>query len=1266
MGDGGEQLSAEVPWLPPATFDGYKLIRPLGSGGMGQVYLGHDLLLDRPVAIKFIAHADDGGRRLRRFLIEGRTLARIVHPNVVLMFRVGVVDGRPFLVSEYVTGSSLDRQQAPVPWRRVLDIGIGLARGLVAVHAAGIIHRDIKPANVMLTAEGGVKLIDFGLAKLVDLGSVAASPMIQAVAAFGDGQRMPEATESEGEGGGHSELTPSLATRLGAAVGTRRYMSPERLAGAEADIRSEVFALGCVLHELLWGWLPGDAHADRVIASGGQIPAELRGVLERCLDLDPARRPASVETVLMSLEALTDDAVAGETPSGNPYRGLEAFDSDHRALFLGRSSEVRAIVERLRNEGVVVVAGDSGVGKSSLCKAGVLPRIAEAGLLPRREALVVRLTPGRDPMNRLSHALGEVLREPPAVVGEQLSGAPVELLRALGRCCGDKTVVLFVDQTEELFTLAAPEEARLFGEVLAALALSGSQFRVLATVRGDFLARFAALPEIGPEVARGPYLLRPLAPDKLREVIVGPARRTGVSFASTETVSELVRSTLGSEGSLPLLQFTLAELWEARDRASNVIRADALATLGGVDGALERHADRVLRSLPPVGLVVARRLLTRLVTRQRTRASLAKADLDEVAPEPYATLEALIAGRLIVARGTDELATYELAHEALIRRWPTLSAWLEEDAVENVALERLTLATTEWERQGRHREDLWRGRQLTAISTIDAARVPARQRIFLDACQAQARRAKLIRLAVPMLLFCVVGATYLAIRLRARAEIDATAGRSIEDARRFEAAAWSKDSEAAQLRVSAFHLFDEGAGLTGRTPAEAIWPKAEELWARVLELESTAEAGHARASTALEAALFIDGGRSDVRDELAKLLARRLALAARMHNRDSERELSARLDALTPGQGSPAVRQGSLSSLSIQGGDVGVKLSIAPYVTDGSGRLVAGAGHALAGQGREVMPSGSYLLTAEGPGGERLRLPLTLERGRERTITIPRVGLWAAPPGFLLVPAGEAMVGTEEEGVRSALDVPPQHEVSVAAFLIGQFEVTFAEYVVWLDELAPAEQARHAPHTRSELGSVELDRVQGRSWTLLLQPTNHRYRAGWDEPMRYAGRTARTVQDWRRFPVTGISFEDASAYATWLSDSGRVKGAHVCTEIEWEIAARGADGRVFTTGAQLLAQDANFDLTYGGTDLAFGPDEVGSHPESASPFGVEDLHGNAHEMVASSRWNEVVATRGGSWYCDRVQQRLDNRFRRIPTVRDNQTGFRVCGAAATR
>src|SRR3954470_5203426 len=159
----GPSRSLEA-WARPDSFDDYRLVRRLGMGSGGLVYLAQDRLLDRAVSVKFLRALD--AESLARFMVEARAAARVQHPNVVTLYRVGRLGDRPFLVNEYAPGTPLDRVPKPVGWEKALSYALDLCRGLSAAHRPGVLHRDLKPANAVLTEAGEVKLLDFGLAKL--------------------------------------------------------------------------------------------------------------------------------------------------------------------------------------------------------------------------------------------------------------------------------------------------------------------------------------------------------------------------------------------------------------------------------------------------------------------------------------------------------------------------------------------------------------------------------------------------------------------------------------------------------------------------------------------------------------------------------------------------------------------------------------------------------------------------------------------------------------------------------------------------------------------------------------------------------------------------------------------------------------------------------------------------------------------------------------------------------------------------------------------
>jgi eukaryotic-like serine/threonine-protein kinase len=270
----------------------YDVIRPLGWGGMAEVYLTVDRLLGREVAVKVIRErfAEDE-RFVTRFRREARAAASLSHPNVVAVHDVGVHEGSPFIVMEHVPGRTLAellRDNGPMPPGRVAEIGEAVARALGAAHAAGIVHRDVKPGNVMITADGRVKVLDFGIARALRWTPLTDTPAVQ---------------------------------------GTAEYMAPEYVKGDGADPRSDIYSLGVVLYELLAGRPPftGDSplqvaykHLEEAPASPDAVrpglPANLTAVVMRCLAKHPGDRYRRAEGLAADLGRLQAGRPAATAP----------------------------------------------------------------------------------------------------------------------------------------------------------------------------------------------------------------------------------------------------------------------------------------------------------------------------------------------------------------------------------------------------------------------------------------------------------------------------------------------------------------------------------------------------------------------------------------------------------------------------------------------------------------------------------------------------------------------------------------------------------------------------------------------------------------------------------------------------------------------------------------------------------------------------------------------------------------------------------------
>jgi eukaryotic-like serine/threonine-protein kinase len=281
---------------PGTKLGHYELLSQVGAGGMGEVYRAQDTRLNRVVAVKVLlgsaAGADAG--LLRRFEQEARTLAALNHPNILAVHDLGSVDGTPYLVSEFLEGETLRAKlnAGPLPVRRAIEYALGIADGLAAGHSKGVVHRDIKPANIFLIRDGRIKILDFGLAKLV--------------------------APAGGLENAETLLTRDDRTVAGTVLGTVGYMSPEQVRGEPVSAATDIFSFGAVFYEMLSGKraFKRDSAAEtmtailreeppELAASGWSGPPALQRIVERCLEKDPERRFQSARDLSFAIESVS-------------------------------------------------------------------------------------------------------------------------------------------------------------------------------------------------------------------------------------------------------------------------------------------------------------------------------------------------------------------------------------------------------------------------------------------------------------------------------------------------------------------------------------------------------------------------------------------------------------------------------------------------------------------------------------------------------------------------------------------------------------------------------------------------------------------------------------------------------------------------------------------------------------------------------------------------------------------------------------------------
>ncbi len=756
---------------------GYELRESVGAGGFGAVYRAYQPAVKREVAIKIILpkyanHPDF----IRRFESEAQLVARLEHIHIVPLYDYWREPDSAYLVMRWLRGGSLRGALQRGAWEiqditRLFD---QIASALTVAHRQGVIHRDIKPDNILLDQDNNAYLADFGIAK--DL--------------------------SEPEG----------ASEEGMITGSPAYLSPEQILGQQLSPQCDLYSLGIVAYEMLTGEKPFSTQTTLsdllqkhlkeplppLLTRRPDLPLSAEVVLQRATAKDPNQRfpnalamaaalrealcvvnppdlkqrtsPAPATDGELTLREATSDftAIAGLEPP-NPYKGLRAFEVADADDFFGRAALVDRLVERLQSDSprFLAVIGPSGCGKSSLVKAGLVPALRGNALVGSSRWFYADMTPGPRPLEALADALLRVATRAPADLLAELRADTDGLSRVVDQLLpgADGEFFLVIDQFEEVFTQVEDETERAhFLDCLQAAALDRrGRLRVVITLRADFYDRPLLYPDFGDLVRKHTEVVLPLSPEELEQAIVGPANRVGLAL-QPGLVTAILNDVGEQPGTLPLLQYALTELFEHRDALTMTL--SAYRKSGGVLGALARRADELYNTFDAPGQAVVEQLMLRLVTpgegTEDTRRRVFTTELSSIAPDGQVLERALntFGKYRLLTFDRDPITrspTVEVAHEALIRTWDRLRAWLNTSRDDLLMHRRLIAATADWLEAGRDTSFLltgsrleqfesWSGESRLALNQeekdylADSVKVRAERRALDEARKAHAER----------------------------------------------------------------------------------------------------------------------------------------------------------------------------------------------------------------------------------------------------------------------------------------------------------------------------------------------------------------------------------------------------------------------------------------------------------------------------------------------------------------------------------------------
>ncbi|MGD2076894.1 MAG: protein kinase [Chloroflexota bacterium] len=757
----GGELKPSLSELYREHIRGYELGECIGTGHVGAVYRAYQPIIARNVAIKIIrpqfASRPDF---IRRFETEARTVARLEHPHIVPLFDFWREPKGAYLVMRWLRGGNLQDELAAGPWpvepcARLVE---QISAALTVAHHQGVVHRDVKPANILLDDAGNAYLSDFGIATMIETAEANEPPK------------------------------PDYIT------GSLGYLSPEAARGSVVTPVTDVYSLGVVIYQLLTGRHPFpdlspqaliQKHLSDPLPNVGALRPELPPAVDEVIQQATAKAPKDrFEDALSLARAFRQALGFSRRPppilaqeiedQPNPYRGLHAFQEEDAPYFFGREGLIGRLVSRLSetSEGarLLAVVGPSGSGKTSVIKAGLLPALRNGAVPGSEKWYVVDQSPGIHPLEEMALGLlGIAAEEPLDDLKTTLDDDEYGLQKAVDLILpdGHSELLLIIDQFETLFDNAVcrNERQQLLAQIYAAVIDPESRLRVIIGLRADFYDRPLANPGFSHLMGQRTETVGPLTAEQLVLAIEGPAKQVGVELEPGLT-ARIVAEVNEQPGALPMLQFTLTELYERR--WGHWLQKQSYQAIGGLSGALVKRAESLYHDLDPEEQKTIRQLFLRLISlgeeapevspapitkRRVLRSELESLYQSQDSPgsrsiEPWEDSAQSISAteKIVNLFGSARLLTFdrepstreptvEIAHEALLWEWPRLRAWVDESR-DNLRVQRLLAhEASEWLVAGEEPSFLLRGARLDQFEhwarTTDLALTEVEQR-YLD------------------------------------------------------------------------------------------------------------------------------------------------------------------------------------------------------------------------------------------------------------------------------------------------------------------------------------------------------------------------------------------------------------------------------------------------------------------------------------------------------------------------------------------------------